>query len=155
MAENCIGPIFKQIYGRDFDGGLFRDRLLMQKAIYLLEQFGVNVNNYGFYWYKHGPYSQSLQDDILSHPVSDDAITFTPYASDCMNLIARFASEPHDGYTDQDWMECIASIHYITMNLSPAGATFDEINDILKREKPHLSNDDNNRHAFNLLYPNN
>ncbi len=151
MAGNCIGQIFRVIYGRDFDGGLFRDRLLMQKAIYLLEQMGVNVNDYGFYWYKHGPYSQSLQDDILRYKPSDSAVSFTPFALACMGTIRRFAGEEHDGYSDQEWMECIASIDYISTNLLPAGATFDEVNSILKQEKTHLSNDENNRRAFDLL----
>lgn len=151
MAGNCIGQIFREIYGREFDGGLFRDRLLMQKAIYLLERMGVNVNNYGFYWYKHGPYSQSLQDDILRYNPSDDAVSFTPYALACMDFIRNLAEEEHDGYSDQEWMECLASIDYISTNLLPAEAAFDEVNGILKQEKPHLCNDANNRRAFDSL----
>ena len=65
MANSYLLPIFKKIYGSDFDYGNFEHRLEMQKAVYLLQDMGVPVGDYGFRWYQHGPYSQSLQDDMF------------------------------------------------------------------------------------------
>jgi len=42
-----------------------QDRLQMQKIVYLLQACGLNLG-YGFSWYKHGPYSQSLADNAFT-----------------------------------------------------------------------------------------
>ena len=64
MANRYLLPVYNEIYGRDFDYSNFDQRMEMQKAIYLLQDMGVPVGDYGFRWYLHGPYSQSLQDDM-------------------------------------------------------------------------------------------
>ncbi|OHB75403.1 MAG: hypothetical protein A2Z25_02785 [Planctomycetes bacterium RBG_16_55_9] len=40
----------------------FRDRLIMQKMVYLAQAAGVNLGYY-YHWYLHGPYSPSLTRD--------------------------------------------------------------------------------------------
>lgn len=40
----------------------FRDRLIMQKAVYLAQAAGVNLGYY-YHWYLYGPYSPSLTRD--------------------------------------------------------------------------------------------
>jgi hypothetical protein len=48
--------------GLDFKIGSFRDRLILQKAIYLVQAAGVHLGYY-YQWYLHGPYSPSLTRD--------------------------------------------------------------------------------------------
>ena len=64
MANRSLLPVYKMLYGRNFHYGNFDQRLEMQKAVYLLQDMGVPIGDYGFRWYQHGPYSQNLQDDM-------------------------------------------------------------------------------------------
>jgi hypothetical protein len=43
----------------------FDERLKLQKVVYLLQAFGVQLG-YGFGWYKYGPYSQDLVSDAYA-----------------------------------------------------------------------------------------
>ncbi len=43
----------------------FGERLKLQKVVYLLQAFGVQLG-YGFGWYKYGPYSQDLVSDAYA-----------------------------------------------------------------------------------------
>ncbi len=45
--------------------GSFGERLRLQKVVYLLQGFGVQLG-YGFGWYKYGPYSQDLVSDAYT-----------------------------------------------------------------------------------------
>jgi len=45
-----------------FKVGIFEDRLIMQKAVYLAQAAGVHLGYY-YHWYLHGPYSSSLTRD--------------------------------------------------------------------------------------------
>ena len=65
MANSFIRPLYRKIYDEEFDYGSFEKRMKMQSCIYLLQQFGLNVGDYDFSWYIHGPYSLQLQDDML------------------------------------------------------------------------------------------
>ncbi len=43
----------------------FNDRLILQKAVYLLQEAGVDMG-YRFRWYLRGPYSSGLTEDAFS-----------------------------------------------------------------------------------------
>ena len=78
MANYLLKPVFKSIFDRDFQPNVFEDRLEMQKTVYLLQNMGISVGDYKFMWYKHGPYSQILQNDILNlQSVGDINIDFS------------------------------------------------------------------------------
>jgi len=48
--------------GLRFEINSFRDRLIMQKAVYLAQAAGINLGYY-YHWYLYGPYSPSLTRD--------------------------------------------------------------------------------------------
>lgn len=54
-----LGFILNQISGYEFSMKRFEDRIRLQKTIYLLQVFGVNLG-YDFSWYLRGPYCSSL-----------------------------------------------------------------------------------------------
>ena len=66
MANRWLIPVFRALFDKDFNPESAEDRLEMQNAVYLLQSLGISVGNYGFMWYKHGLYSQALQNDILT-----------------------------------------------------------------------------------------
>ena len=45
-----------------FNIDYFKDRLIMQKTVYLAQAAGINLG-YFYHWYLHGPYSPSLTRD--------------------------------------------------------------------------------------------
>ena len=49
----------------DYGVRTFRDRLVLQKTVYLLQAFGIYLG-YRFTWYLHGPYSTQLTRDAFS-----------------------------------------------------------------------------------------
>jgi hypothetical protein len=51
--------------GLDFRISTFEDRLILQKAVYLMQAAGVHLGHY-YQWYLHGPYSPSLTRDVYA-----------------------------------------------------------------------------------------
>ena len=154
MSRNYLAPIFNAIYNIRFDKENFKNRLLMQKAIYLLEDLGVTIGDYPFSWYKRGPYSQALQNDILaidsaSADMSD--ITFAPYAQSCIDALKNIVSQRPDEYELSTWLECVASMRYLITYTFIVSVDFDTVNAELKIRKPHLNNDTANHTAFELI----
>lgn len=142
-----LRPVYQAVYGRPFESK-FEHRMEMQKAIYLLKEMGVPVGDYGFYWYLHGPYSQELQNDILSLPNQDNQfITFSNENKAAIDKLAQLLNERTE-YASSNWAECVASLHYIKVNLLPKNATDEDIIKMLQEKKPHLSNSELNMKAL-------
>ena len=85
MANRYLLPVYKILYGHNFSYSDFDQRMEMQKAVYLLQDMGVPIGDYGFRWYLHGPYSQSLQDDM--HYESGRAITTLTLSKDTLKAL--------------------------------------------------------------------
>lgn len=149
MANSYLLPIYRKIYGYDFDYGNFENRLEMQKAVYLLQDMGVPVGDYGFRWYQHGPYSQSLQDDMFyecSRRQCKEVMISKEHAESIERLRKLIIETAHEGYSLSFWVECVASLHYLKENVLHFGANYNEVVRELERRKPHLNN-----HKINLL----
>lgn len=152
MANYLLKPVFESIFDKDFQPNVFEDRLEMQKAVYLLQNMGISVGDYRFLWYKHGPYSQTLQNDILNlKSVEDINIDFS---SDAKREIATLKKAIfRDGlkYDLCQWVECLGSLQYIKENLLPSSVEDETLLNELKIKKPHLSNDKDNKLALQTL----
>lgn len=48
MANYLLKPVFKSIFGEEFQPNEFESRLEMQKAVYLLQNMGISVGDYKF-----------------------------------------------------------------------------------------------------------
>lgn len=112
MGNYLLKPIYENIFGNVFKPNCFEDRMQMQKSIYLLQELGISVGDYDFKWYKHGPYSQSLQNDILNSA----GINSVPirYSADAKLVIESLKSTIYrDGisYDLCQWLECLGSLH--------------------------------------------
>ena len=153
MANKYLLPIFKKLYGCDFSYGNFDQRLEMQKAIYLLQDMGVPVGDYGFRWYQHGPYSQSLQDDMYyeSGRQCESICLSKEHADSIEKLRQLIDSKEKNNYTTSQWVECLASLHYLRENLLSFSATKEDIVSALEKRKPHLSNHNTNLSALQLV----
>ena len=152
MANYLLKPVFKSIFDRDFHPDVFEDRLEMQKAVYLLQNMGISVGDYRFMWYKHGPYSQTLQNDILNlQNVDDIDIDFSADAKREIETLKNVIFKEGLEYNECQWVECLGSLHYIKENLLPSSVGDETILNELKNRKPHLSNNEDDKIALQAL----
>lgn len=143
---------FRNIFDKNFIFSDFGDRLRIQKMAYLVHALGVRLGDYGFRWYKRGPYSQAVQDDAIfvsSHidivNSESSRIVFTPKAESTFLQIKSFIANKPSVYNDAIWLEAIASLHYLRKRMN-----YDDEHAILYLEevKPHLSNREANELAL-------
>lgn len=64
MPKWILKQLYRRLYDEEFLYSKYSHRMKMQKGVYLLQEMGVPVGEYGFTWYKYGPYSQSLDEDM-------------------------------------------------------------------------------------------
>lgn len=153
MANKYLLPVFDEIYGKQFNYSDFDQRMEMQKAIYLLQEMGVPVGDYGFRWYLHGPYSQSLQDDMH---YEDGRNHIKPtlskeYADSIKQLHELVISNERGEYSISHWVECLASLHYLRKNVLSFKSSDNDIVNELEKRKPHLNDHSTNMTAYQLV----
>lgn len=150
MANKYLLPVYSYVYGETFSYTSFDKRLKMQKAIYLLQEMGVPVSDYGFSWYKHGPYSQALHDDAHTASVSGVQADLDALSSDnrrAMEELRDMLRVPNgSSYSTRDWCECLASLHYLRKNVLSRSSSGNTVLTALVKRKPHL----NDAHANQL-----
>lgn len=153
MANRSLLPVYKKLYGKDFNYRNFDQRLEMQKAVYLLQNMGVPVGDYGFRWYQHGPYSQNLQDDMYYENGRDcaDLHLSREHATRIDQLHSVIFNASRGEYSISYWVECLASLHYLRENVLTFSATEDDVVSELEKRKPHLSNHTVNLAAYHLV----
>jgi hypothetical protein len=112
---DALGGLLKRIGNfdpADFESD-FNDRLILQKTVYLMEQFGLNIG-YHFSWYLRGPYSPSLARDAYTvvktysqiQPVKFDDPTKEKRFGEFLAFIKPFLRKHAN-------LEKIASIHFL------------------------------------------
>lgn len=145
----CIAlkEIYREVYQEPFDWDNFDNRKKLQKAVYLLENMGVNIGDYSFSWNKYGPYSLSLDCDAQRvAEIAEKEFTFSQFARDCFAKVREYSLEA-SSYECVEWMECIASLHYLknVYKIRPGKLLIE-----LQTRKPHLSNEEDNRRALKI-----
>lgn len=148
MAGYYLKPIYFMTYDQEFSYESFEKRMEMQKAVYLLQEMGVSVGDYDFMWYKHGPYSQNLQEDMYQANSKGRAeVQFSSDAVKCINKLHDLLNEKVE-YTISQWAECLASLHYLKENVFSEGTNPNEIVAELECRKPHLNSEQLNLKAL-------
>ena len=94
-----------------------RERLILQKTIYLLEESGMQLG-YGFGWYKYGPYSQDLVQDAYSVLYSNEehyktATSEWKFSPESDIAFKGFKATFNDILGNAEMLELVASIHFI------------------------------------------
>jgi len=119
------------------------NRKLLQKAVYLGQQTGVDLG-YRFGWYVRGPYSPALTRDYYS---LTEAITagerdyeskgFPSSVKERLSKAKALLKVPPDLDIEKpDWAELVASLHFL---LQVGKYSAEEATKIIENEKPHLS----------------
>jgi len=157
MQESAIilEAVYNNIFNKDANFSTFTDRLQVQKTVYLLQEMGLNIGDYGYRWYKHGPYSQKVQDDtfFISNNlplvrVEASKLRFNETAIEIMEKFKRFFAYERE-YNDSEWLEAIASIHYL-LNYKMSLPDYEKVITKLKELKPYLNNESANKRAWEI-----
>lgn len=114
MSKAYLKTLYARIYHEDFSYSEFEKRMKMQKAIYLLQEMGAPIGDYSFFWYKHGPYSQDLQDTMYAIKNVSDENT-AEFSADMEKDITRVGKALAETgvYSQSQWAECMASVYYL------------------------------------------
>jgi len=126
----------------------FTARKILQKKIYLLQLTGVDLG-YRYNWYLKGPYCPALAGDAfgLKEEIKyDDEFNNYELNSDTkskFDTLNRVAALPNDHpTTDDEWLELIASLHYLKHIAYWGGKDkpkFDEVFEKLTQSKPRFA----------------
>lgn len=115
----------------------FRDRLVLQKAVYLAQAAGVNLG-YRFRWYLRGPYSPALARDAFAaateiREFGDESQGWTLDSTSVQNLkrIRPVVPAREAGNADRQ-LELLASVHYL---ITREGLSRDNLTELRKTLK--------------------
>ena len=133
--------------GLPFLVGTFRDRLIMQKTVYLAQEAGVNLGYY-YHWYLYGPYSSSLTRDefaiamdISAGMDESEGWKLDDQSSERLKGMKRIFAEPdRDALAKR--LELLASVHFLIDRKQVAGVDTSQITETLKRYKKDFSEED-------------
>ena len=111
-----LGSLLKRIGYTCFSMRTFKERLILQKQVYLLQAFGLYLG-YRYKWYLYGPYSSDLARDGFDLFNSElfsslPKIKFgNPKAQALFTQYLDFLGKKKN---DPEWLELISSIHCLT-----------------------------------------
>ena len=116
------------------------DRKRVQKAIYIGQLSGVDLG-YRFSWYLKGPYSPELTRDyyamaeeIQAGDTSYENKELRPDYLQRLGKIRRFL-DPKTGHDQSEWLELLASYHYLRQ---VSRKSHEEAVSIFQKQKPNL-----------------
>ncbi|TNP01439.1 hypothetical protein [Bacillus pacificus] len=96
------------------------DRVITQKVVYLADVLGINCGDYNFTWYKKGPYSPALTTLLYNHKEDTKEeyahFNLTANAVELLEPLKEAMSYRPDEISEVDWIELIASLHYLYDN---------------------------------------
>lgn len=117
----------------------FAQRKTIQKLVYFLEVFGVNLN-FRFGWYLHGPYSSSVTHVLYDN---SETLKMAPDSSalnaDERGKIAELRSFLGDDILSPDLLELLVSIHFLLSTIKGSDYTEKDAMDTLRKLKPSFS----------------
>lgn len=126
-----LGALLKRI--GTFNLGTFGGRLVLQKTIYLLQSYGLNLG-YNFSWYIHGPYSPQLTKDAFRLQNIYSQIPAAEFTDPKIERrLTEFLKFVGDKKTDGDWLEQLACTHFLK-SLNPAEKEANIIIKVLNHE---------------------
>ena len=125
----------------------FVNRKILQKKIYLLQLTGIDLG-YRYNWYLYGPYCPALASDTFSlrdeieYDKEFDDYQLNSKTLDKLGTLGKIVNLPDNLTTNEsEWLELLASIHYLKHIAYWPGKNnpeFDKIFEKLGQSKPHF-----------------
>jgi len=98
---------------------LFRDRLVVQKAIYLAQAAGCDLGYY-YGWYLRGPYCSPLArdmfatvEDLLGFEEAVRGFELDADSRECLTQVKELIAPPTDPHAFARRLELLASVHFL------------------------------------------
>jgi len=98
----------------------FRDRLILQKSVYLLQGLGLPTK-FGYGWYLRGPYSPALTRAVFQEVVeaerheeaSHEDYLLASETREQVSVLKRLRRQALEvGLAEDKWLELLASMHF-------------------------------------------
>lgn len=148
--QQLLRAVYNEVYGSAFDPSDIDQRVMLQKAVFMLHECGVMCGDYRFVWDQYGPFSAPLSDDMKKElPLEEVTINFSRRAKEKISII-RAAFSQNGEYSVRDWSETIASLLYIKEHMNPL-YNDEQVIEKLEHEKAWLNNHAENVRAMNIL----
>jgi uncharacterized protein YwgA len=139
---NCIWDIIGP-----FNMDLFKDRLILQKKIFLLQEMGYDLG-YAFNKYHYGPYCSALANDGFKKHLqkcSQDKKDL----EDIKEFIEKLEKLEENHKGDSSWFELLGTITYLKNKMNKSK---EEIKIIIIEEKPYLFDNKTFEEAYKKLF---
>ena len=152
MANYLLRPLYFQIFGSEFCSDNYEDQQKMQNSMYLLQEMGIFVGDYNFFWLKKGVYSIALRNDIINLSGTDEMdVNFSQDAKDSVELLRKVFFKSGVNYPLVRWIECLASMLHLKSYILPVSSSDETILEELQKRKPYFCNKEDNLAALNSL----
>lgn len=125
----------------------FPERKKLQKLVYLLGVFGINLD-FNFEWYLHGPYSRSLTKTLYEN--RNMKINLKPLTKTELSKIEELKEFLDKDIDSNDFLELLVSLHYLRQEGKKVYASKEEVIEVFRTKKPWYSNQDI-KHAWKKL----
>lgn len=125
--------------GLPFKIDTFEDRLILQKAVYLVQAIGVNLGHY-YQWYLHGPYCPSLTrdeyailDEIGQDTDESKGWTLDNVSKDRLKNLKNLIPKSKKKKEDSRKLVLLASVHFLVSRKQIRSSEANEISNTLKK----------------------
>ena len=148
--SNLLNDVFCNVYGTQFHSESIDDRVMLQKAVFLMREHGVTCGNYEFVWDQYGPFQAELSDD-MKKPI-DAAASPTKFNDEAKAIMERLKKifSYETSYSTRYWAEAIASLLYLKRYKYPSYIG-EELVQVLEQTKSTLRNHEENIKAIKAL----
>lgn len=148
--QKLLNTLFETVYSREFRSHEVDDRILLQKAVFLMREVGVSCGKYFFVWDNYGPFSSELSDDMkVTVDPDEENMQFNDRAKAVIKELSELFSSNSE-YEQRRWVEAIASLKYMKDYMYPL---YDDEKLIaeLENRKEYLSLHEENQNAMRAL----
>lgn len=154
--KTLLYPILEKLFGETFSRDYPLEELsrMCQSSIYLLKIMGFPLEAYPFRWVSGcGPASRTLTYDFTwGNAIPMGEVVFR---KDFQGIIDRLRSVidglDKERYGVANWLQLVASAHYLRAYVMKWGASDSEVIAEVERRLPHLNNHEANLIALQLF----
>lgn len=149
--QKLLNAVFGSVYDAEFRPESMDNRVMLQKAVFLMREQGISCGDYEFVWDHFGPFSAELSDDMKMEmeDESTQSVAFSQEAIETMECLRKAFSYETE-YSVRYWVEAIASLLYLKKYVYPSYSD-EEIIQILENKKQDLRKHEENVKAMNVL----
>lgn len=145
--QRLLYAIFNNVFSQEFDASSIDDRVMLQKAVFLMHELGVACGDYTFSWDCYGPFSPDLSDDMKRMVEDDIPVKFSKKAIQVMKRLREIFGI-HSEYEKRYWTEAIASLYYLKKYMYPTSTNDNVVLELENLKRYYLNNHTENIKAL-------